>query len=133
MNIGIVGQGFVGTAIREGLNNFYNISHRGSKGFYVIDGVKFDKVLKNIKDKDSVIRKKTLNHLKNNYPILCQQRKTRRLILEPLEKNLIWDVSLFHQWIKSLCDESVLCSTDTFGSPIVNNYYTDALLSLIHI
>ena len=26
MNIGIVGQGFVGSAIREGLQNFYNVS-----------------------------------------------------------------------------------------------------------
>ncbi len=25
MNIGIIGQGFVGSAIREGLRNFYNI------------------------------------------------------------------------------------------------------------
>ena len=25
MNIGIVGQGFVGSAIREGLKNFYNV------------------------------------------------------------------------------------------------------------
>ena len=26
MNIGIIGQGFVGTAIREGLKNFYSVS-----------------------------------------------------------------------------------------------------------
>ncbi len=112
------------------INRFYGISGGGSSGFYIIDGAEFDKILKNIKDQDSVIRKKTLNDLKNNYPILCQQRKTRRLILEPLEKNLIWDIGLFHKWIKSLCDESVFCSTDTFGSPIVNYYYTDSLRSI---
>jgi len=106
-------------------NHLYNVSG-GPPGFYVIDGAKFDKILKNYKDQDSVIRKKTLNDFKKNYPILCKQKKTQRLILSPLEKRFIWDVSLYNECIKSLCEESIFCDTNTFFTPIANSYYDDS-------
>jgi len=112
------------------INDAYMIALRGAPGFYVIDGAKYDKILNNIKGQDSLIRKKTLNDLKKNYPILCQQKKTKRLIIKPLEKNFIWDISLFHQCIKSLCEESVFCSTDTFNTPIVDQYHIDSFRSI---
>ena len=57
------------------INNFYDISHGGSKGFYVIDGAKYDKILKNIKDQDSLIRKKTLNDLKKKLSNFMSAKK----------------------------------------------------------
>jgi UDPglucose 6-dehydrogenase len=49
MNIGIVGQGFVGTAIREGLNNFYNIYT------YDIDSSKCNSTLQEVVSKSNII------------------------------------------------------------------------------
>ena len=49
MNIGIIGQGFVGSAIREGLKNFYSIKA------YDIDKCEY-KIVLNVWDKGSKIQ-----------------------------------------------------------------------------
>lgn len=48
MNIGIIGQGFVGSAIREGLRNFYNIKAYdldSTKCFNLVDNTSVDEVV----------------------------------------------------------------------------------------
>ena len=77
---------------------------KGPKGFYIMDGAKFDKILKNYLDKDHSLRKNTLKELKKKYPILYQQKKTQRLVIPPLEKRFIRDLGLYNQLIKEITD-----------------------------
>ena len=91
----------------------------GPQGFYVMDGGKFDEILKHYLDKDRVVRKEIINELKNTYPILYQQKKTQRFIIPQLEKRFIWDVSLYNECIKELCESSIFCDTQLMNN-IVN-------------
>ena len=93
----------------------YDLS-KGPDGFYVIDGAKFDDILKSYKDKDNVVRENIIDELKNKYPILYQQRKTQRLIIPPLKKRFIWDAGLYHELIKEMCDNGTFCNTQLLNN-----------------
>lgn len=100
-------------------DSLYDFKVGGPKGFYAMDGAKFDEILKHYLDKDRVVRKEIINELKNTYPILYQQKKTQRFIIPQLEKRFIWDVSLYNECIKELCESSIFCDTQLMNN-IVN-------------
>ena len=93
----------------------YDLS-KGPDGFYVIDGAKFDDILKSYKDKDNVVRENIIDELKNKYPILYQQKKTQRLIIPPLKKRFIWDAGLYHELIKEMYESGTFCNTQLLNN-----------------
>lgn len=82
-----------------------------SSGFYVTDGSIFDEIVKDHCEQDDKERNKKLSELKTKYPLLTQNKKTKRLILDPIEKMFIWDVRIHRQLIKSLSEKSIFCDT----------------------
>jgi len=82
-----------------------------SSGFYITDGSIFDEVVKDHCKQDDKERDKILDELKTKYPLLVQNQKTKKLILDPVEKMFIWDVRIHRQLIKSLSEKSIFCDT----------------------
>ena len=102
------------------LCDMYTSRHGRLKGFYVIDGSTYSKLLDFYQKEDEQQVEVFLKEFKNKYPSLSQTKKTKKLIYQPIEKMFFGDLFCYKNFLEELETKSLFI--DTAENNLINEY-----------
>ena len=108
------------------LTDLYDLHYAYDKkiklnGFYAIDGSNYIDLLQSHQKEDEQKVEGYLKDFKDKYPLLFQNKKTKKLIIDPIEKMFFGDLICYKNFLKDLASKSLFI--DTSESDLVNEYY----------
>ena len=108
------------------LTDLYDLHYAYDKkielnGFYAIDGSNYINLLQSHQKEDEQKVEGYLKDFKDKYPLLFQTKKTKKLIIDPIEKMFFGDLICYKNFLKDLASKSLFI--DTSESDLVNEHY----------
>lgn len=108
------------------LTDLYDLHYANDKkiklnGFYAIDGSNYINLLQSHQKEDEQQIETFLKEFKDKYPSISQTKKTKKLIIEPIEKMFFGDLICYKNFLKDLTSKSLFI--DTTENNLVNEYY----------